>query len=258
MCIKHVGTLADLVGPMLFLAGDMSEWVSGQVLVVDGGARMLGCHPERRLEDEAVGVARRPEQSVAVGEIEDALQVAWPRGGRRAASAWPSRPGRRSGSATIVLAKSRIGPEIVDGPADRLGRGADRSGSLAAHARWPSARRPSPVPGPRPRLSEPRSITRPTPPPRAEANGSGTEAAATVPSRSRRTHLGEGHGRERERPVVRPLGVHEDAQLQLADRAERTDGDRPSLEGRRPDVTLLARGGRPGGGRAPPRTRAGR
>jgi NAD(P)-dependent dehydrogenase (short-subunit alcohol dehydrogenase family) len=42
MCIKHVGTPADLVGPMLFLAGDMSGWMTGQVLVVDGGAHMLG------------------------------------------------------------------------------------------------------------------------------------------------------------------------------------------------------------------------
>jgi len=41
MCIKRVGTPADLVGPMLFLAGDMSAWMSGQVLVVDGGAHML-------------------------------------------------------------------------------------------------------------------------------------------------------------------------------------------------------------------------
>lgn len=40
MCIKHVGTPADLVGPMLFLVGDMSAWMSGQVLVVDGGAHM--------------------------------------------------------------------------------------------------------------------------------------------------------------------------------------------------------------------------
>jgi 3-oxoacyl-[acyl-carrier protein] reductase len=40
MCIKHVGTPADLAGPMLFLAGDMSAWMSGQILVVDGGAHM--------------------------------------------------------------------------------------------------------------------------------------------------------------------------------------------------------------------------
>ncbi len=40
MCIKHVGTPADLAGPMLFLAGEMSAWMSGQILVVDGGAHM--------------------------------------------------------------------------------------------------------------------------------------------------------------------------------------------------------------------------
>jgi NAD(P)-dependent dehydrogenase (short-subunit alcohol dehydrogenase family) len=42
MCIKHVGTPADLAGPMLFLAGELSAWMTGQVLVVDGGAHMLG------------------------------------------------------------------------------------------------------------------------------------------------------------------------------------------------------------------------
>jgi 3-oxoacyl-[acyl-carrier protein] reductase len=42
MCIKHVGTPADLVGPMLFLVGDLSAWITGQVVVVDGGAHMLG------------------------------------------------------------------------------------------------------------------------------------------------------------------------------------------------------------------------
>jgi NAD(P)-dependent dehydrogenase (short-subunit alcohol dehydrogenase family) len=42
MCIKHVGTPADLIGPLLFLAGDLSAWITGQVIVVDGGAYMLG------------------------------------------------------------------------------------------------------------------------------------------------------------------------------------------------------------------------
>jgi 3-oxoacyl-[acyl-carrier protein] reductase len=40
MCIKRIGRPADLVGPMLFLAGEMSAWMSGQVLIVDGGAHM--------------------------------------------------------------------------------------------------------------------------------------------------------------------------------------------------------------------------
>jgi 3-oxoacyl-[acyl-carrier protein] reductase len=42
MCLKRVGTPVDLVGPLLFLASDLSSWISGQVLVVDGGAFMLG------------------------------------------------------------------------------------------------------------------------------------------------------------------------------------------------------------------------
>jgi 3-oxoacyl-[acyl-carrier protein] reductase len=42
MCVKKVGTPDDLVGTLLFLASDMSSWMSGQVLVVDGGAVMLG------------------------------------------------------------------------------------------------------------------------------------------------------------------------------------------------------------------------
>jgi 3-oxoacyl-[acyl-carrier protein] reductase len=42
MCVKKVGTPEDLVGTLLFLASDLSSWMSGQVLVVDGGAVMLG------------------------------------------------------------------------------------------------------------------------------------------------------------------------------------------------------------------------
>ena len=42
MAIKRLGTPADLVGPLLFLASDMSAWMTGQVLVVDGGGFMIG------------------------------------------------------------------------------------------------------------------------------------------------------------------------------------------------------------------------
>ncbi len=42
MCVKRVGTPDDLIGTLLFLASEMSSWMSGQVLVVDGGAVMLG------------------------------------------------------------------------------------------------------------------------------------------------------------------------------------------------------------------------
>ena len=42
MCVKRVGTPNDLVGTLLYLASDLSSWMSGQVLVVDGGAVMLG------------------------------------------------------------------------------------------------------------------------------------------------------------------------------------------------------------------------
>jgi len=42
MCVKKVGTPEDLIGTLLFLASDLSSWMSGQVLVVDGGAVMLG------------------------------------------------------------------------------------------------------------------------------------------------------------------------------------------------------------------------
>ncbi|MEW6472856.1 MAG: glucose 1-dehydrogenase [Actinomycetota bacterium] len=41
-CIKRKGDPADLVGPLLFLAGDASAFMSGQVIVVDGGLVMLG------------------------------------------------------------------------------------------------------------------------------------------------------------------------------------------------------------------------
>lgn len=42
MAIKRLGTPEDLVGPLLFLASDMSAWMTGQVLVVDGGGFMIG------------------------------------------------------------------------------------------------------------------------------------------------------------------------------------------------------------------------
>ena len=41
-CIKRLGSADDIVGPLLFLAGDISSWITGQVLVVDGGGFMLG------------------------------------------------------------------------------------------------------------------------------------------------------------------------------------------------------------------------
>jgi 3-oxoacyl-[acyl-carrier protein] reductase len=42
MAIKRLGTPADLVGPLVFLASEMSAWMTGQVLVVDGGGFMVG------------------------------------------------------------------------------------------------------------------------------------------------------------------------------------------------------------------------
>jgi 3-oxoacyl-[acyl-carrier protein] reductase len=41
-CIPRIGQPEDLVGPLLFLVSDMSAWISGQVLSVDGGNIMLG------------------------------------------------------------------------------------------------------------------------------------------------------------------------------------------------------------------------
>ena len=38
--LRRLGTNADIVGPLLFLAGDMSAWITGQILVVDGGGYM--------------------------------------------------------------------------------------------------------------------------------------------------------------------------------------------------------------------------
>jgi NAD(P)-dependent dehydrogenase (short-subunit alcohol dehydrogenase family) len=40
--IKRRGTPEDLVGPLLFLCGDASAFMTGQVLVVDGGGILLG------------------------------------------------------------------------------------------------------------------------------------------------------------------------------------------------------------------------
>jgi len=41
-CIKRRGSTSDLVGPLLFLCGDASAFMSGQVIVVDGGLILLG------------------------------------------------------------------------------------------------------------------------------------------------------------------------------------------------------------------------
>jgi NAD(P)-dependent dehydrogenase (short-subunit alcohol dehydrogenase family) len=42
MCIKKIGEPEDLLGALLFLATDQSAWMTGQVVVVDGGNIMLG------------------------------------------------------------------------------------------------------------------------------------------------------------------------------------------------------------------------
>ena len=41
-CMKRFGSEADIVGPLLFLAGELSSWITGQMLVVDGGGNMPG------------------------------------------------------------------------------------------------------------------------------------------------------------------------------------------------------------------------
>lgn len=41
-CIKRRGSTEDLIGPLLFLAGDASRFMTGQVIVVDGGGVLLG------------------------------------------------------------------------------------------------------------------------------------------------------------------------------------------------------------------------
>jgi NAD(P)-dependent dehydrogenase (short-subunit alcohol dehydrogenase family) len=41
-CLKRIGETDDLTGPLLFLASDQSKFVTGQVLVVDGGVYLLG------------------------------------------------------------------------------------------------------------------------------------------------------------------------------------------------------------------------
>jgi NAD(P)-dependent dehydrogenase (short-subunit alcohol dehydrogenase family) len=39
--IKRPGTAKDIVGTVLFLAGDSSEWVTGQTIMADGGLYRL-------------------------------------------------------------------------------------------------------------------------------------------------------------------------------------------------------------------------
>lgn len=41
-CLKRKGSHQDLLGPLLFLCSDLSAFISGQVLVVDGGLVLLG------------------------------------------------------------------------------------------------------------------------------------------------------------------------------------------------------------------------
>ena len=40
--IARGGTPQDLIGPMLFLASEASEWMTGQVIIADGGMFLLG------------------------------------------------------------------------------------------------------------------------------------------------------------------------------------------------------------------------
>lgn len=39
-CVKRAGQTSDLIGPLLFLASEASSYMSGQVLIVDGGKTM--------------------------------------------------------------------------------------------------------------------------------------------------------------------------------------------------------------------------
>jgi 3-oxoacyl-[acyl-carrier protein] reductase len=39
-CVKRAGQTTDLIGPLMFLASEASAYISGQVLVVDGGKTM--------------------------------------------------------------------------------------------------------------------------------------------------------------------------------------------------------------------------
>ena len=41
-CVKRAGQPSDLIGPLMFLASEASAYMSGQVLVVDGGKTMPG------------------------------------------------------------------------------------------------------------------------------------------------------------------------------------------------------------------------
>ena len=41
-CLKRTGQTDDLTGPLLFLVSEQSKFVTGQVMVVDGGVHLLG------------------------------------------------------------------------------------------------------------------------------------------------------------------------------------------------------------------------
>ena len=41
-CLGRWGTVEDLIGPVLFLSSDMSRYITGQSLFVDGGWTIRG------------------------------------------------------------------------------------------------------------------------------------------------------------------------------------------------------------------------
>ena len=115
---------------MLFLAGELSAWMTGQVLVVDGGTAHARLTPgSGRYREQQRCVDLLAEQAVLERQVKDPLQIhcleAPIEGGRLHTS---DRRGRRPEAGQHCGRFVPVARQLVDGSADRVGYPGHRFG----------------------------------------------------------------------------------------------------------------------------------